>query len=306
MTARSDDNVVYVDFAAAKRVDTPSTAISDGQSTQPTVATPMANKWLDWASESLTNAIEIKTDSGRIKRGVEYSEQGKVGACTVEPNIIRGTVQGANEEPYVVRIQLEPLAPADRDDAHEYLNAHPDLWTALSRGEMDQRLAYLLGLTITPSAEAHCNCPDPAWVCKHAVALVHTAVALMRSAPELFPLLRGFTASAGEGEGATKLSHPAVAESDESENNDIPELSESEQRAEVEEATRRFWIGGELPDLPALDPKPMLDDSDMSLLHEAIRSISYTTLDELRVVSEIEDMYYALTHDAHLPPLMGE
>lgn len=55
-----------------------------------------------------------------------------------------------------------------------------------------------------------------------------------------------------------------------------------------------FWNGRELPALP--DPKiaPAIDDSDINYLHKALRMVSYTSLEQLRAVSDIEDMYEIL------------
>ena len=39
-----------------------------------------------------------------------------------------------------------------------------------------------------------------------------------------------------------------------------------------------------------------IDDSDPDLLRKAMRSVSHTNLDLLRAVSDIEDLYYHLTH----------
>ena len=40
---------------------------------------------------------------------------------------------------------------------------------------------------------------------------------------------------------------------------------------------------------------PALDDSDTDLLHQAMRQVSYTSIEQLRAVSDIEDLYDHLT-----------
>ena len=62
-------------------------------------------------------------------------------------------------------------------------------------------------------------------------------------------------------------------------------------------ATDRFWNGGPLPEIPQLKTQSALADSDEELLHKAMRTISYTSVDELCAVSDIEDLYYNLTHE---------
>lgn len=63
---------------------------------------------------------------------------------------------------------------------------------------------------------------------------------------------------------------------------------------EEPEDNESFWEGKALPDLP--DPKvaPAIDDSDINYLHKALRLVSYTSLEQLRAVSDIEDMYEIL------------
>ena len=52
-----------------------------------------------------------------------------------------------------------------------------------------------------------------------------------------------------------------------------------------------------LPQLPNTKIASALDDSDLDALHKAMRSISYTAIDELRAVADIEEMYDFLTQN---------
>jgi len=63
-----------------------------------------------------------------------------------------------------------------------------------------------------------------------------------------------------------------------------------------EEKNEIFWNGRELPKLPQPKVAPAIDDSDPDLLRKAMRSVSHTNLDLLRAVSDIEDLYYHLSH----------
>ena len=52
-----------------------------------------------------------------------------------------------------------------------------------------------------------------------------------------------------------------------------------------------------MPQLPNPKIASALDDSDLDALHKAMRSISYTAIDELRAVADIEEMYDFLTQN---------
>ena len=39
----------------------------------------------------------------------------------------------------------------------------------------------------------------------------------------------------------------------------------------------------------------MIEDSDLDLLHKAMQTISFTNIDQLRAVSDLEDLYDELT-----------
>ena len=56
-----------------------------------------------------------------------------------------------------------------------------------------------------------------------------------------------------------------------------------------------FWDGHDLPDLPHPKIAPMIEDSDIHLLHRAMQSVSFTNIDQLRAVADIEDLYDDLT-----------
>ena len=64
----------------------------------------------------------------------------------------------------------------------------------------------------------------------------------------------------------------------------------------AEERNALFWEGRELPPLPEPKYAPAVDDSDPELLRKAMRSVSHTNIDLLRAVSDVDDLYYHLTH----------
>ena len=66
-------------------------------------------------------------------------------------------------------------------------------------------------------------------------------------------------------------------------------------RENAEPGSRYFWAGRKLPELPRPKVAPMIEDSDIDLLHSAMQTVSFTNIDQLRAVSDIEDLYDALT-----------
>lgn len=116
-------------------------------------------------------------------------------------------------------------------------------------------------------------------MCKHEVAVLEKLAAKIDADPLALFTFRGLD--------LTTLEHAVMAQAKET-------SRESETDPEL------FWTGRQLPDLPTPRVSPALDDSDLDLLHKAMRAISYTNVDQLRAVSDIEDLYDHLCRDAVL------
>ncbi|VEH80078.1 Uncharacterised protein [Corynebacterium kutscheri] len=121
-----------------------------------------------------------------------------------------------------------------------------------------------------------CSCPDPAQVCKHAVAVAMRYADMVRSNPAQLFALRGLNLADIE-------QSMLAAAQDNSQYNGV-------------NSRESFWQGHLLPELPELKRAPAIEDSNLLLLHRAMRLASYTTVDELRAVADIEDMYDYLTN----------
>ena len=126
----------------------------------------------------------------------------------------------------------------------------------------------------SPEREAHLRELLQAEVRRRDKSVVFLRLAAAFSAPDLHPLLNSIT-----------YDHTYIAD-----------LSPRDPEA-IAAATDRFWNGGPLPEIPQLKTQSALADSDEELLHKAMRTISYTSVDELCAVSDIEDLYYNLTHE---------
>ena len=71
--------------------------------------------------------------------------------------------------------------------------------------------------------------------------------------------------------------------------------SENSLRENSAPGSEYFWSGRELPALPNPRLAPMIEDSDIDLLHSAMQTVSFTNIDQLRAVSDIEDLYHMLS-----------
>ena len=130
----------------------------------------------------------------------------------------------------------------------------------------------------------HCSCPDPVVACKHIVAVGYQAAQRMSEHHEFILQLRDSSIARLTGMAPPTVQHEAVQP-------DAPgEVPSPGPRPEPD-----FWEGGTLPDLPTPQVAPMIEDSDITMLHKAMQTISFTNIDQLRAVSDIEDLFYALT-----------
>lgn len=258
-----EDNVIYANFGARTRVDTPPPPVA------PTA--PGMSASAVW----LLEAVTAQSDQGRISRGRGYARNGNVLGVDVQNGRIHANVAGSQNEPFQVSLQL-PYRNAD--DLTEVTAALAETANGLKLAQQGEVARELLEILLTGPGEdirCYCDCPDSATVCKHAVAVADVAATKLDADPMMVFRLRGL---------------------------DLVQLEKAvtEQGALLGQASahssdERFWEGRQFPDLP--DPKTAsaLEDSDLDALHRAMKLVSYTSVDQLRAVSDIEDMYDFLT-----------
>nr|WP_227659051.1 MULTISPECIES: SWIM zinc finger family protein [unclassified Corynebacterium] len=116
-----------------------------------------------------------------------------------------------------------------------------------------------------------CDCPDNSVICQHAVAVAEAAAQRIAQRPAALFELRGLSMDAVERQ--------------------MVEQSRQLSQESAQATDDRFWRGTDLPALPDPVVAPALEDSDMDLLHKAMRTVSYTAVEQLRAVADIEDMY---------------
>jgi uncharacterized Zn finger protein len=264
----SDDNVIYANFGARTRVSGPEEVTSAPKRRRATLS-PAATMLIDVATS--------RADSGRLSRGRRYAEAGHVVSLEIRSGRAHAQVAGSQNEPFTVTVQLPYRSPDDLAVVAAELARTPDGMRRARQGDVSPHLLEVLLADDLNDIRLSCDCPDPSPVCKHEVAVLEKLAARIDADPLALFTFRGMD--------LTSLEQAVMAQardaSRESEND--PEL---------------FWTGRQLPQLPSPRVAPALDDSDLDLLHKAMRAISYTNVDQLRAVSDIEDLYDALCRDA--------
>lgn len=273
------DNVIYANFGARKRVS--SAAETGGP--EP-VSTPAAavSESLSPAAMRVVNAAVRQTDVGRAQRGQQYAADGHVADLRVRPDGVEGFITGSQNEPFFTSVSLPRRTPTELRRALEQLAALPGGMQRADRGEFPDSVLDVLLASSPEEFRFVCDCPDNAAVCKHGVALAQAAAQRIDAEPATVFALRDL--SIGAVEETIRLGAHSIAEEN------------------AAEGSNYFWSGRDLPALPHPKVAPMIEDSDMDLLHRAMQTVSFTNIDQLRAVADIEDLYDLLVNDAELEP----
>lgn len=270
--APTQDNVTYVNFGARKRVQGPEEVLKVENVDRTGVSLPSA-------ATRLTRMLEEHAEPGRLKRGRDYAHAGNVVGLDVRNGAVHGRVAGSQNEPFAVLLQLPYRSTDELGQVAELLartpNAVRDARTGMVRPDV---LDILIGEEYS-DLRFSCTCPDPQVLCKHVVAVVDRLVARMDADPTVVFSLRGLNLST--------LEQLLMAKAQEAAQDALSPQS----GLGDEERARLFWEGRELPDLPEPKIAPALDDSDRELLRKAMRSITHSNIELLRVISDIEDLY---------------
>lgn len=260
----SEDNVIYANFGARTRVSRASEIPER----------PLAAR-LSPAAHRLWNAATTRTDQGRVTRGRQYAQAGNVVDLSVRNGAAHGRVAGSQNEPFTVSVIL-PYRTADEiGEISEILARTTNGMSRARLGRIDDRVLDLIFGEAPDDIRFGCDCPDPQLICKHTIAVVDRLAAKIDADPSLAFQLRGLTLDSLE---SAVLDQAQIVSAE-----------------STEDGSDKFWSGRELPDLPRPKLAPAVEDSDLDILHKAMRSISFTNIDQLRAVSDIEDLYDHLT-----------
>ncbi len=261
MATPKDDNVIYANFGRRVRVETPEQTRDQRVEQRPALAP---------AAERLLEVATSRADRGRLTRGRDYARAGHVVSLDLRNGSAHAQVAGSQNEPFTVLIQLPYRSTDDLAAVAAELARTPNGMRGARRGEIAPAVLGTLLAEDVSDIRVRCDCPDPYAICKHAVAVLEKLADRVDSDPLALFTLRGMD--------LTSLEQAVMAQA-----RDVSR--------EAEENPELFWSGRELPALPEPRTAPALDDSDLDLLHKAMRTISYTNVDQLRAVSDIEDLY---------------
>ena len=305
-------NVIYVNFGA--RDYTPVAGRDmfadhpDAPSYKPrrktTRARATAKGTHSTAADWLTDLAFTQSDNGRMSRGRGYYQGGHVMNLEFVPGSITAKVIGSQPQPFSVAIMFPPRTDPQLARLPDLISQLDGGIQAVRSGQFSPDMLKILFGGHPYKARYYCDCPDKAKVCKHIVATMMAAADQVAADPGLVFQLRGLNladmrlpkqstksaGSAGSVPATPETSAPAGASGS-------AKKAEAPSPEAIAAATDRFWNGGPLPEIPQLKTQSALADSDEELLHKAMRTISYTSVDELCAVSDIEDLYYNLTHE---------
>lgn len=266
----SEDNVIYANFGARTRVD-------DASQTGAPARVEEAKPTYSAAAMRVHNAAVRQTDVGRVKRGRDYASNGHVLDLTAFHGGMRADVVGSQNDPFSVEMRLPRRSKTEIDMAVSLLARLPGSAEKAGRGEYPDEVLDVLVAESPDEVRFFCDCPDGAEVCKHAVALADRAARAIDADPVLILTMRQVSLTALENRKRFE--------------------AQAQVRENAEPGSQYFWAGRDLPALPGPKRAPMIEDSDLDLLHRAMQTISFTNIDQLRAVSDIEDVYDMLTRD---------
>ena len=305
-------NVIYVNFGA--RDYTPVAGRDmfadhpDAPSYKPrrktTRARATAKGTHSTAADWLTDLAFTQSDNGRMSRGRSYYQGGHVMNLEFVPGSITAKVIGSQPQPFSVAIMFPPRTDPQLARLPDLISQLDGGIQAVRSGQFSPDMLKILFGGHPYKARYYCDCPDKAKVCKHIVATMMAAADRVAADPGLVFQLRGLNlADMRLPKQSTKSAGSAGSVPPTPKTSASAGSAESAKKAEapspeaIAAATDRFWNGGPLPEIPQLKTQSALADSDEQLLHKAMRTISYTSVDELCAVSDIEDLYYNLTHE---------
>lgn len=268
------DNVIFANFGNKTRVrgaDSPSASPAGSESASGPASVETRDRGFSPAAQRLRQLVRENTDEGRVKRGRDYYRNKHVLNPRIGHGSISADVAGSQNLPFQVSITF-PYRSTDQLAEVTKELAETTGGVALARaGNLSEAMLDNLLADTASDLRFRCDCPDHSHCCKHAVAVAYHAADMMGADPGLVFSLRGLN--------LVSLEHSVAMQA----------RKISAERAKG--SHEGFWNGADLPDLPEPKKAPALEDSDEMLLHKAMRMCSLTSVDELRAVADIEDMY---------------
>lgn len=254
-----------------------------------------------WVGRQILDAVSATTDTARRSRGREYFRAGKVQNLDLDSGTVNSLVAGSQLEPFEVSLQWRTLTANQAAYIRSECLEHPENLSQLLAGrEPCQDVAAVL---CRPGdfQESWCTCPDRSGMCKHRVAVTYALVEKFTADPIAFLDWRGLDAQQLIAELDARAS-ASVAAADNEAGGSRGEGSEALREEEQRYSSQEFW--GDLDRLPrwdSLDVERGLDLGDLEARNAVIRKVSWNTVDQLRVLDELQSCYDLLTGDAVAP-----
>ncbi|APT84527.1 SWIM zinc finger family protein [Corynebacterium aquilae] len=282
------DNVIYVNFGAP----TPGTP-------EPTPASPhyTSDNATSLAGAMIYDAVVANADAGRISRGKAYAANGAVVRLSLTPGLIRGVIAGSQPEPFHASIELSHPTAAHMQEIVDALATTPGGKIGLMRAVHSPTGLNMLLLGQRPTQQdstppysrvpvtLNCSCPDYARgnTCKHLVALALATNDRLNTNPEtifdLFHLTADTLINAQLAHHNTpKTTGHTTGETTTDSQPDTP-------------TAEHFWQGHPLPDIPELGVRDSLEHGDIRHLRAALRVITYSRFEEMRIIDELRDIF---------------
>lgn len=153
-----------------------------------------------WWGRRWIEVLESFDIGARLARGRSYARRGQVADLEVETGIIRAKVQGTQDRPYHVVIELRTLTKTKWQKVVRALRRRPILATRLLSSEMPPELEEVFvqtGVSLFPEKykdlQTACSCPDWSNPCKHVAAVYYLLAEAFDQDPFLLLKQRGMS-----------------------------------------------------------------------------------------------------------------
>lgn len=294
--AQWGDNVVLADFGARRRREAASGAPAGGDR----AAVSRAD---GWAASTIKGVLSGRADAGRVARGRDYYREGKVIGVELGTDAVAALVAGSQLEPFEVSLGLRPLSPGDREFVErELLDDSALLRTVLAGQQPPGKVGQVL-LSGADLREVRCSCPDSSRVCKHVVAVGYALAETLNATALTLLTWRGIDAhrimaQARQGGGMYPAGEvgqrtPRGAGGD-AQVGGVGGADAAGAEPETVDGADFWGSPGERVRWEPLEFQRGIDQGDRQKLMAALRTVSWTHVDQLAALHELELCYEAL------------
>lgn len=207
-----------------------------------------------WWAQRWMEVLESFHLGARLDRGRSYARRGQVLEINIGKGTVAAVVQGSRASPYLVTIEVDPLASADWSKLIQAFTSQAIFAAKLLAGEMPPSIEDVFaaeGLSLFPKGPGDlatdCSCPDWSNPCKHIAAVYYLLAEEFDRDPFMLFTLRGMSREelveriSKAAEGSVGLqAQIASSQVETAEEARLPESLPTDPEA--------FWQGAEVPD----------------------------------------------------------